>query len=107
MLTITHYSEKTPWGTPDHQQKIADGIIMYSTPSHGGYWVSPERLLAMPEQYRACSFTGDNWFEEDSSWCGVVLAFPEHFNADYLKAAKETYNAMYAQRHHQQLLETA
>src|SRR3990167_6057716 len=33
----------TPWGIADHRERIADGIDFYSTPSHGGYFLSPER----------------------------------------------------------------
>ena len=35
----------TPWGRPDSSKEIAPGITRYDTPSHGGYYVSPERVL--------------------------------------------------------------
>ena len=69
----------TPWGKPDTQTVIADGIIAVTTPSHGGIWLSPERLAEMPKHLRKCSFTRDNWFEEDAAWCAVALAWPEFF----------------------------
>jgi hypothetical protein len=85
----------TPWGVADTVKPIADGIVFYATPSHGGFCLSPERMQAMPEQLRACSFTGDNWFEEDCSWCAVVLAFPEHFPVEDQKVAQMTYDLIY------------
>jgi len=75
MLEIT----MTPWGAPDTQTVIAEGIIAVTTPSHGGIWLSPEGLAEMPEHLRKCSFTKDNWFEEDCSWCAVALAWPDLF----------------------------
>ena len=66
----------TPWGKPDTQTVIAEGIIAVTTPSHGGIWLSPERLAEMPEHLRSCSFTHDNWFEEDTAWCAVALTWP-------------------------------
>jgi hypothetical protein len=76
-------------------KEIAPGITWYSTPSHGGFHLSPERMQAMPEHLRACSFTRDAWFEEDCSWCGVVLAFPEYFSDEEKQAAQFTYDAVY------------
>jgi hypothetical protein len=86
---------ETPWGHPDTIEHIAEGITWYSTPSHGGYHLSPERLQAMPEYLRNCSFTKDQWFEEDCSWCAVVLAFPAHFREEDQKVAQLTYDAVY------------
>jgi hypothetical protein len=87
---------ETPWGHPDTIKQIAEGITWYSTPSHGGYHLSPERMQAMPEHLRNCSFTRDHWFEEDCSWCAVVLAFPEHFPEEDQKVAQLTYETVYA-----------
>jgi hypothetical protein len=33
----------TPWGAPQTTKEIASGIILYTTASHGGFWLSPER----------------------------------------------------------------
>lgn len=66
-----------------------------STPSHGGYILSPERMQAMPAELRGCSFTKDNNFEEDCSWCAVVLAFPLYFDLEQFKAAQKMYDCCY------------
>jgi hypothetical protein len=91
MPTVTY----TAWGAPDNVQRIAEGIAFVTTPSHGGYVISAERLAAMPEHLRRCSWTKDNHFEEDCSWCAVVLAWPDLFAAEHVKQAKATYDGVY------------
>jgi hypothetical protein len=86
----------TIWGVPDTIKEIAPGIDFVTTPSHGGYILSPERYAQMPDNLRQCSFTGDNHFEEDCSWCAVVLAWPELFKPYEYQAACMTYDAVYA-----------
>ena len=87
----------TPWGAPDTQTVIAEGIIAVSTPSHGGIWISPERFAEMPEPLRKCSFTKDNWFEEDCSWCAVALTWPKFFPGQVIDAAM-IYAKFFAER---------
>lgn len=92
----------TIWGKADDKpNRIAEGIYHVTTPSHGGYWLSAKRYWDMPEQLRACSFTNDNWFEEDCSWCAVVLVYPEYFDAEHRNVAANTYNAEYAKKYGQ------
>lgn len=86
---------QTIWGTADAMTKVADGIISVSTPSHGGYVISEKRMAEMPEQYKVCSYTKDNHFEEDCSWCAVVLSWPAYFPADHVKAAQYMYDICY------------
>lgn len=74
----------TPWGIADHVEQVAEGITFYSTPSHGGYHLSPERVADVPQRYRdyAAKWSkghGDQWYEEDCAALAVVLTFPEHF----------------------------
>lgn len=96
----------TPWGHPDTVKEIAPGIIRYDTPSHGGYYVSPERVLTMPKPLREFKpFAGPNWYEEDCDWAIVALAFPQFFPDDQgsayatLKAWKpELYDQLMAMR---------
>lgn len=71
-------TNSTPWGPSHRQEKIAPGITRYSTGSHGGYHLSPERLAAMPEYMRP-SFAGLGWYEEDCDWCIPVLCFEAEF----------------------------
>jgi hypothetical protein len=86
----------TPWGHPDTVKEIAPGIIRYDTPSHGGYWLSPERLATMPKCLQEfIPFGGPQtgpgrWFEEDCDWSVVCLAFPQFFPPDAIPAALKT-----------------
>lgn len=86
------------WGLADQREVLIDGVVHYSTPSHGGFELSHERLLQMRAEYRATSFTNDNCFEEDCSWCGVALAFPHLFSAQDVINAQNTFNAFYANK---------
>lgn len=69
----------TPWGIAQEATRITEGITLYETASHGGYHVSPVRLLQMPEHLRDKTFAGIGWFEEDCDAALVTLAFPELF----------------------------
>jgi hypothetical protein len=69
---------ETPWGRPDHAVRYAEGIICYSTPSHGGFHVDAERSAVMPAALR----NADGWYEEDCEWAKVAIAFPDLFT-DY------------------------
>lgn len=70
----------TPWGVAQTAEKLCDGVILYGTGSHGGYWVSNERMEQMPELLRGCStFAGRGWYEEDVDAMLVILAFPRYF----------------------------
>jgi len=81
----------TPWGHPDTVTEIAPGIVLYSTPSHGGYWLSPARVAAMPKPLRDFQpFAGKNWYEEDCDWAIVALAFPKLFPDHAIPAALKT-----------------
>ncbi len=86
---------ETPWGPALTRQEIAPGIILYSTAWHGGYWLSPERVLQMPGPLRdATPFAAGpgpgRWYEEDCDWAIVALAFPRYFPADSVAAAQTT-----------------
>jgi len=70
----------TPWGIPDDSHTIAPGIVSYHTPSHGGIWLSPDRLIEFMAKFpHYAPFAGAPWFEEDEDCGAVVLAFPDHF----------------------------
>jgi hypothetical protein len=92
----TTYPTFTPWGHPDTVKEVAVGIVSYSTPSHGGFWLSPERVAEMPKPLREfVPFGGPQagpgrWFEEDCDWSVVALAFPQFFSDDARAAALAT-----------------
>lgn len=72
----------TPWGVRDSLTQHAEGIYSVTTPSHGGFWLSPERLAQVPPSWRLARFGHASsltspWFEEDCDAWLVVLAFPD------------------------------
>ena len=101
---FAHYPERsvsshptyTPWGSPQTATEIAPGIIAYTTASHGGYRLSPERVMTMPKCLREfVPFGGPQagpgrWFEEDADWSVVTLAFPQFFKPEDINAALTT-----------------
>jgi hypothetical protein len=77
---------QTPWGTADSSKSITRGIVLYSTPGHGGFHVSPTLNAKVHEAWRRAK----GWYEEDCEWAIVVLTFPQHFTADQTTDAKST-----------------
>lgn len=81
---------QTPWGIADADSTIhvAPGITFYTTSSHGGYHLSPERIAEMPQPLRDINpFAGPGWYEEDADWSLVALSFPQHFPDHAIPAA--------------------
>jgi hypothetical protein len=79
------------WGQPQGGwTRVAPGIYSCITASHGGYWLSPARLAAMPDAIRAQSWNGTSpWFEEDCDVLLVVRAFPDLFDAEMCEYAEK------------------
>ena len=75
----------SPWGEVEDGEQLAVGIWRVSTPSHGGIWLSEDRLRQLDEILGGCypTFCGDaRWFEEDCDWCIPVIAFSlKHYEA--------------------------
>ncbi len=85
----------TPWGQSQTETKIAEGLINYITASHGGIWLSRERIANFPKPLLPfidgnvdCK-SGEGWFEEDCDWAFVAIAYPEYFK-DYLDSSSKT-----------------
>lgn len=92
MTRITH----TPWGTPDHQQCIAQGITLVCTPSHGGYVLSPEANAKVPLAWQRASWEGQGlrgYYEEDCDWTIVVCAYPGLFDEATRTRARAIFDA--------------
>ena len=96
---------QTPWGPADFATEYAPGLVLYSTPGHGGFHVSAEWLAQMPEPYRSTvPFTqrhgrsGPGWYEEDCDWAIVALSFPQFFTADELETAQSCFDEFCAKR---------
>ena len=55
------------------------------TPSHGGIWLSADRVKAIPAARRAFAARwshgfGDQWYEEDMAAAAVIAAWPDVFD---------------------------
>lgn len=92
MKTITY----SPWGPVQHAEVIADGIVQVDTASHGGFFLSPARLLQMPREFHGFNtWAGGPWFEEDCDATLVVLSFPDLFSPSWVKNALDYIRADY------------
>jgi len=85
----------SPWGAVQSRKQIADGIEWITTARHGGFRLSRDRWDAMTPHLKAISFTADEFFEEDCSYCAVILAFPEEFTDKQIASAARTYSRFY------------
>ena len=63
----------SPWGAIQSCTRLADGVICVDTASHGGIWLSSERLAQMPAEQRST----DGWYEED---CEVAFPLRRFFD---------------------------
>lgn len=73
---------RTPWGTAELAVEIVPGIYRVETASHGGYWLSAERLAVFSPSDLADTFNAaglKGWFEQDIDWARVVVQFPDEF----------------------------
>lgn len=77
----------SPWGKPDIIERLAEGIWSVATPSHGGIFVDLPQYEQMSELAKKCSYTGNQWFEEDCSWAVVALTFKNAFSLPQIEAA--------------------
>ena len=81
---------QTPWGAIDLETSIAPGITFVSTPSHGGFRLTPGRNMYVPLIVRERTFNHlglKGWYEEDCDAALVVVFFPECFPHDKVQAA--------------------
>lgn len=85
-------SKHTPWGAAQTTKNHGSGIMEYTTPSHGGFYVPAEMRVKMPAalQRHQCFNNLTGWYEEDCDWAIVPLAFPDLFAAETIAAAVAT-----------------
>ena len=81
----------TPWGAADHETVHSEGIVFYSTSSHGGFQLSPEKNEMVPASIRQKL----GFYEEDCHWVFVVIAFPELFTDYEKRIAREICSRFY------------
>ena len=108
MMKTRSIRPATPWGIADQSTTIAPGIVFHSTPSHGGFHISPDKLASMDPVLRALpAFCGraavwaKGWYEEDCDAALIPLAFPADFAPDRVRDAIDaaracTYWSMHA-----------
>ena len=89
--TQNKYPIDTPWGRVDIATKHRDGLWFLSTTSHGGFWLSDERIRDLPVEMRGTSFvdrsggltrdwnnkrwTPNAWWEEDCDAVKIARVF--------------------------------
>lgn len=79
-------SIRTPWGNAQTAHVHAEGIVFYSTASHGGFKLDPERnALAHPAWRNRCGS-----YEEDCEAAKVIVTFPALFSEEAVEAAHPT-----------------
>ena len=73
--------QNTPWGKPQTEKIIADGIVEYTTASHGGIHLSDNRWNELIELFPYLhSWAGENWLEEDCDWGWAAIRWPHLFD---------------------------
>lgn len=71
----------TPWGHPQQQTQIGEGIIVVATAGHGGIHLSPARWQEFRQHFPTFKpFAGQQWLEEDCDCALAALAFPSAFS---------------------------
>ncbi len=85
----------TPWGRPQVATAYAPGIVLYSTASHGGFYLSEHRQQhvesLLPE---FATFAGGPWYEEDCDACLIPLVWPEYFTDGMVANCRQSCLAM-------------
>jgi hypothetical protein len=76
----------TPWGKADQATAYGPGVTFYGTPSHGGFKVSKALNATVPDPLR----NADGWYEEDSDWAKLALAFPHLFTTRERRQAEQS-----------------
>lgn len=59
--------------------QVIEGVTFESTPGHGHWHLTAERLAQVPAALRTPTdcYSGEGIFEEDVEWARVALSFPE------------------------------
>ena len=79
-----HYYKNTPWGVADTKHEEAPGVVFYGTPSHGGYWLSPERQAQL--NWSQNWLSSAEWWEEDCDWAIPFYFFREDIKKNFVAA---------------------
>ncbi|MBY2918441.1 hypothetical protein HF206_30730 [Rhizobium leguminosarum] len=81
----------TPWGRAQVSRQFADGIVLHSTVSHGGFHLDENANAAVHALFR----NDGEFYEEDCEWAKVAHAFPQLFTAYERRLADRTLRDTY------------
>ena len=70
---MKYQRQRTPWGRVQDAEELAEGIISYTTASHGGIWLSSERRKQL--NYDGNFLKTSEWWEEDCDWSVPYVYF--------------------------------
>ncbi|MBO0134292.1 hypothetical protein JZX89_26500 [Agrobacterium sp. Rnr] len=76
----------TPWGPSQGATIYAEGVIAHTTAGHGGFKLSGNHNAQVHPMLRS----EDGWYEEDSAWAAVAVAFPDLFTRFEQRCAART-----------------
>ena len=90
--------KQTPWGCVQHSEKLADGIYMVYTASHGGIVLDDKRSRQLEHLKESNWLKSSKYWEEDCDWAVPFVKFQADIKASYpqeefdltLLAAKKT-----------------
>ena len=92
-------SVSTPWGESDTATAYGPGIVFYTTPSHGGFYLDTEHREKIRPSWRdfakKWAHGRPGWYEEDCAALAVILTFPDRF-PNVTAEELETYAGMIA-----------
>jgi hypothetical protein len=79
----------SPWGSIQHQETVARGIVCVSTASHGGFWLAPDRWAVLVATFPTFpgKYGGEQWLEEDAEVCAAVIRWPAEFKPESVRHA--------------------
>lgn len=76
----------TPWGMAQVSRQFADGIVLHSTASHGGFHLAENANATIHPLFR----NDAGFYEEDCEWAKVAHAFPQLFTTYERRLADRT-----------------
>ncbi|MBY5356650.1 hypothetical protein HFO94_24495 [Rhizobium leguminosarum] len=76
----------TPWGPSQGATVYAEGIVSHTTAGHGGFKLCNECNVKIHPMLRCAG----GWYEEDTAWAAIALAYPNLFTGYERKCADRT-----------------
>lgn len=89
--TTIRAGASTPWGMAQVSRRYADGIVLHSTASHGGFLLDESANPAVHALFR----NDGGFYEEDCEWAKVAHTYPKLFTAYEWRLADRTLRDCY------------